>query len=138
MATTGPYTLPGFVPGQQQLYQQAPPAPPPGWASWNGVGWDQQSLVNYFNNMSLQPPHNSVNDWIADSGASHHTTHSVDNISNPCPLNSDSPSSIVVGNATEYALTETDQFGTLDFLPQCSFYMVMYKANGHMDASYFV
>jgi hypothetical protein len=32
MATTGPYTLSGFVPGQQQLYQQAPPAPPPGWA----------------------------------------------------------------------------------------------------------
>jgi hypothetical protein len=30
MATTGPYTLSGFVPGQQQLYQQAPPAPHPG------------------------------------------------------------------------------------------------------------
>jgi hypothetical protein len=32
MATTGPYTLPSFVPGQQPLYQQAPPASPPGWA----------------------------------------------------------------------------------------------------------
>jgi hypothetical protein len=30
MAATGHYTLPGFVSGQQQLYQQAPPAPPPG------------------------------------------------------------------------------------------------------------
>jgi hypothetical protein len=30
MATTGPYTLLGFVPEPQQLYQQAPPAPPPG------------------------------------------------------------------------------------------------------------
>jgi hypothetical protein len=38
MVTTGPYTPPGFVPGQQQLYQQAPPAPPPGWAPWNGAG----------------------------------------------------------------------------------------------------
>jgi hypothetical protein len=42
VATTGPYTLPSFVPGPQQLYQQAPPAPPPGWAPWNDVGWNQQ------------------------------------------------------------------------------------------------
>jgi hypothetical protein len=40
MATTGPYTSPSFVLGQQQLYQQAPPAPPPGWAPWNGAGYD--------------------------------------------------------------------------------------------------
>jgi hypothetical protein len=53
MATMGPYTLPGFVPGQQQLYQQAPPVPPPGWAPWNGVGWDQQSLANSFSTMVL-------------------------------------------------------------------------------------
>jgi hypothetical protein len=64
------------------------------------VGWDQQSLVNSFSTMALQPPHNSNNDWVADSGASHHTTHSVDNISNPRPLNSASPSSIVVGNGS--------------------------------------
>jgi hypothetical protein len=38
MATTGTYTPPGFVPGQLQLYQQAPPL---GWAPWNGAGWDQ-------------------------------------------------------------------------------------------------
>jgi hypothetical protein len=105
MATTGPYTLPGFVPGQQQLYQHAPPAPPPGWAPWNGAGWDQQSLANSFSTMALQPPHNSVNDWVADSGASHHTTHSVGNISNPRPLNSASPSSIVVGNGSTLAVT---------------------------------
>jgi hypothetical protein len=88
MATTGPYTLPGFVPGPQQLYQQAPPVPPPSWAPWNSVGCDQQLLVNSFSTMALQPPHNSVNDWVADSGASHHTTHSVGNIPNPHPLNS--------------------------------------------------
>jgi hypothetical protein len=50
-------------------------------------------------------PHNSVNDWVADSGASHHTTHSVGNISNPRPLNSASPSSIVVGNGSTLPVT---------------------------------
>jgi hypothetical protein len=105
MAMTGPYTLPGFVPGQQQLYQQAPPAPPPGWAPWNGAGWDQQSLANSFRTMALQPPHNSVNDWVTDSGASHHTTHSVGNISSPHPLNSASHSSIVVGNGSTLPVT---------------------------------
>jgi hypothetical protein len=105
MATTGPYTLPGFVPGQQQLYQQVPPAPPLGWAPRNGVSWDQQSLVNSFSTMALQPPHNSVNDWVADPGASDHTTHSVSNISNPHPLNSASPSSIIVGNGSTLPVT---------------------------------
>jgi hypothetical protein len=69
------------------------------------VGWDQQSLANSFNTIALQPPHNSVNDWVADSGASHHTTHSVGNISNPRPLNSASPSSIVVGNGSTLQVT---------------------------------
>jgi hypothetical protein len=55
--------------------------------------------------MTLQPPHNSINDWVADSGASHHTTHSVSNISNPHPLNSTSPSSIVVGNGSTLPVT---------------------------------
>jgi hypothetical protein len=105
MAMTGPYTLPGFVPEPQQLYQHAPPTPPPSWAPWNGVGWDQQSLANSFSTMALQPPHNSVNDWVADSGASHHTTHSVGNIFNPRPLNSASPSSIVVGNGFTLLVT---------------------------------
>jgi hypothetical protein len=50
--------------------------------------------------MTLQPPHNSVNDWVADSGASHHTTPSVGNICNSRPLNSASPSSIIVGNGS--------------------------------------
>jgi hypothetical protein len=55
--------------------------------------------------MALQPPHNSVNDWVANSGALHHTTYSVGNISNPRPLNSDSPSSIVVGNGSILPVT---------------------------------
>jgi hypothetical protein len=55
--------------------------------------------------MVLQSPHNSVNDWVADSGASHHTIHSVGNISNPRPLNSASLSSIVVGNGSTLPVT---------------------------------
>jgi hypothetical protein len=79
--------------------------PHPGWAPYNGVGWGQQSLMNSFSTMALQPPHNSVNDWVAYSGALHHTTHSVSNISNPHPLNSTSPSSIVVGNGSTLPVT---------------------------------
>jgi hypothetical protein len=95
----------GLCPGRQQLYQQAPPAPPLGWAPWNGVAYYQQSLVNSFSTIALQPPYNSDNDWVADSGASHHTTHPVGNISNPHPLNSASPSSIVVGNGSTLSVT---------------------------------
>jgi hypothetical protein len=69
MATTGPYTRPGFVPEQQSLYQQAPSTPLLGWAPWNDAGWEQQSLTNSFSTMGPQPPHNSVNDWVADLSA---------------------------------------------------------------------
>jgi hypothetical protein len=55
--------------------------------------------------MALQPPHNSVNDWVADSGASHHTTPSVSNISIPHSLNSATPSSIIVGNGSTLPVT---------------------------------
>jgi hypothetical protein len=55
--------------------------------------------------MALQPLHNLVNDWVADSGASHHTTHSVGNIFSPHALNSASPSSIVVGNGSTLPVT---------------------------------
>jgi hypothetical protein len=69
------------------------------------MGWDQQSFMNSFSTMTLQPPHNSVNDWGADSDASHHTTHSIGNISNPRPLNSASHSSIIVGNGFTLPVT---------------------------------
>jgi hypothetical protein len=61
--------------------------------------------MNSFSTMALQPPHNSVNDWVADSSASCHTTHLVGNISNPHPLNSASPSSIIVGNGSTLPVT---------------------------------
>jgi hypothetical protein len=106
MATPGPYLSPGFLLGQQQqLYQQAAPAPSPGWNPWVGVGWDQQSLAHSFNTMTLYPPSTSVQDWVADSGATHHTTPSIGNISTPRPLNSSNPSSIVVGNGFSLPVT---------------------------------
>jgi hypothetical protein len=42
---------------------------------------------------------------VADSGATHHTTPSVDNISTLRPLASSNPSSIVVGNDSSLPIT---------------------------------
>jgi hypothetical protein len=108
MTTPGPYPSPGFLPNHQQqqpLYQQAAPTPSPGWNPWVGAGWDQQSLAHSFNTMALDPPPTSVQDWVADSGATHHNTLSVGNISTPCHLNSSNPSSIIVGNGSSLPVT---------------------------------
>jgi hypothetical protein len=109
VATTGFYASPDllFGPQQQQqqqpLYQQATPAP--GWNHWLDVGWDQQSLANSFSTMMLHPPPNSVQDWVADSGVTYHTTPSVGNIFTLRPLTSSNPSSIVVGNDSSLLIT---------------------------------
>jgi hypothetical protein len=50
--------------------------------------------------MALYPPLTSVQDWVAYSGATHHTTPSDGNISTPRPLNSSNPSSIIIGNGS--------------------------------------
>jgi hypothetical protein len=42
---------------------------------------------------------------VADSGATHHTTPSVDDISTPRPLNSSNPSSIIIGNGSSLPAT---------------------------------
>jgi hypothetical protein len=49
------------------------PGPPaqPVWGPWTN-GWDAQSLANS-STMTLAPP-TTVADWVADSGASYHTT----------------------------------------------------------------
>jgi hypothetical protein len=69
------------------------------------VGWDQQSLAHSFNTMALHPPLTSVQDWVADSGSTHHTTPSVGNISTLRPLNSSNPSSIIVANGPSLPIT---------------------------------
>jgi hypothetical protein len=55
--------------------------------------------------MALHPPLTSVQDWIADSDATHHTTPSVGNISTPRPLNSSNPSSIIIGICSSLPVT---------------------------------
>jgi hypothetical protein len=79
--------------------------PAPGWNPWLGAGWDQQSLANSFSTMVLHSPPTSVQDWVTDSGATHHTTPSVGNISTLRPLASSTPSSIVVGNGSSLPIT---------------------------------
>jgi hypothetical protein len=55
--------------------------------------------------MALHPPPTSVQDWVADFGAMHHITPSVDNISTLRPLASYNPSSIIVGNGSSLPIT---------------------------------
>jgi hypothetical protein len=55
--------------------------------------------------MVLHPPPTSVQDWVADSGVTHHTTPSVGNISTLCPLALSNPASIVVGNGSSLLIT---------------------------------
>jgi hypothetical protein len=51
------------------------------------------------------PAPTSVQDWVADSSATHHTTPSVGNISTLRPLASSNPSSIIVGNGSSLSIT---------------------------------
>jgi hypothetical protein len=81
MAAPGFYPAPGYTPGQQQQSSYQPPTPA-NWSLWTGSGWDQQSLANTFNTMTLTPPP-TTQDWVVDSGTSHHSTLSVGNISHP-------------------------------------------------------
>jgi hypothetical protein len=55
--------------------------------------------------MALHPPPTSVQDWVADSGVTHHATPSVGNISTLCPLASSDPSSIIVCNGSSLPIT---------------------------------
>jgi hypothetical protein len=55
--------------------------------------------------MAVHPPPTSVQDWVTDSGVTHHTTPSVGNISTLHPLASSNPSSIVVGNGSSLPIT---------------------------------
>jgi hypothetical protein len=46
--------------------------------------WDQQLLANSFNTMALVPP--VVTDWVADFGASNHTTSDAGHFTSVRPL----------------------------------------------------
>jgi hypothetical protein len=72
---------------------------------WLGTSWDQQSLANSFSTMPLHLPPTSVQDWVVDSGVTHHTTPSIGNISTLRHLASSNPSSIIVGNGSSLPIT---------------------------------
>jgi hypothetical protein len=47
----------------------------------------------------------AVIDWVADSGASNHTTLNAGNLTSVHPLTSTNPSSIIVGNESALLIT---------------------------------
>jgi hypothetical protein len=53
--------------------------------------------------MALTPL--AVIDWVADSGASNHTTSDADNLTSVCPPTFTDPSSIIVGNGSAFPVT---------------------------------
>jgi hypothetical protein len=65
--------------------------------------WNQQLLVHSFHTMTMVPP--TVTDWVANFGASNHTTYSASNLTSvrsPLPTN---PSSIIVDNGSSLPVT---------------------------------
>jgi hypothetical protein len=107
---------------QQVFFAAAPPAAPstppqpqqgllphlgssdqPMWGPWTN-GWDAQSLASSFSTMTLAPP-TSVSDWVADSGASYHTTLDACILSSTSPAHPSLRSSIIVGNRSALPVT---------------------------------
>jgi hypothetical protein len=98
--TMTPLDCPSFTPV---------PTPPPHqqhvvtstWSPWTGT-WDQQPLATSFSTMVLTPK--VVTDWVADSGASSHTTD-ASNLTSIHPPTSTDISFIVVGNGSTLQVT---------------------------------
>jgi hypothetical protein len=96
-----PYGLPLQQVGPTFALPVAPP-PPAAWTPWMSSR-HQQSQAHSFHTMMMVPP--VVTDWVADSGASNHTTFNVGNLTFVrLPLPTDS-SSIVVGNESSLPVT---------------------------------
>jgi hypothetical protein len=65
--------------------------------------WDYQSFGNSFSTMVLTPP--TVNEWVADSDASNHTTSDAGNLTSVRPPTSNDPSFIIAGNGSALPVT---------------------------------
>ena len=100
-----PFRAPGGEPGPPaaMLTGAVPVAPfsspwaPPTRTSPGPVGWDPTALARSFGTMTLTPPVGP--DWIADSGATFHTTPNPGILSSVHPPSSH-PSSIMVANGS--------------------------------------
>src|SRR6185312_15659050 len=79
-----------------------PPAPPSQQPTWPG-GWDQAALAQSFSAMGRTPPVST--EWIADSGASFHTTRHAGILSSVRPPHPYFPFSIMVGDGSCLTVT---------------------------------
>jgi hypothetical protein len=79
-----------------------PPAQPSQQPTWPG-GWDEATLAHSFSTMGLTPP--ASTEWIADSGASFHTTPDAGILSSVRPPHPSCPSSIMVGDGSCLPIT---------------------------------
>jgi hypothetical protein len=75
------------------------------WNPTHGGAWNQDSLVQSFNTMSLTPP--TPSEWYADSGAGSHMTADAGKLSAILSPSSLTPSSIIVGNGALLPVTAT-------------------------------
>jgi hypothetical protein len=77
-----------------------------GRAGEGGVGWDQAAPAQSFSTVGLTPPVGTK--WIADSGASYHTTPDAGILSSVRPPHPSCPSSIMVGDGSCLPVTSVD------------------------------
>ena len=78
--------------------------------SWFGGApsqWDQASLANSFNTMTLPQP--ATNEWYMDTGATAHMTSDTGTLTFTHPPTSTSPSHIVVGDGSTIPVTSVGQ-----------------------------
>jgi hypothetical protein len=83
----------------------APPA-----STWSGpAGWDQAALAHSFSTMALTPPGGP--EWVADSGATYHTTPNPGILSFVQPPSSSLHSSIMLANGSYLPVTSVGAAG---------------------------
>ena len=82
-----------------------PPAQPSQQPAWPG-GWDQAAPAQSFSTMGLTPL--ASTEWIADSGASFHTTPDASILSSVRPPHPSCPSSIMDGDRSCLPVTVVD------------------------------
>jgi hypothetical protein len=73
------------------------------WNPVHGGAWNQDSLVQNFNTMTLQSP--APSEWYADSGAGSHMTSDAGKISTSSLPTPSTPSSTIVGNGALLPVT---------------------------------